>query len=220
MGGGPRHHRPPADCPAPLSATLHWAGGARQQRGGRGGGGAGARVPRKAPIEEASTRSCAGEISAAPPVCHGATSGHQAAGQRETGHRSQAGCRTGPPRPPAPPRHAKQAARGTIRSQTPTTANHRRPLPFRERLCDRTLGRSLAELWGRAFPRPLWKRFGERVGEEAGVEGMEGKKRRRRRRRRRKAFGSLLGHGLSGSFPGGLSPHPGKFGAPSPAAPR
>ena len=48
---------------------------------------------------------------------------------------------------------------------------------------------------GHAFPQPLWKRFGEHVGEEAEDEESEGKrkKRRRKRRRRRRGAGDFSG---------------------------
>ena len=57
-------------------------------------------------------------------------------------------------------------------SKTPT-ANHRRPLPFGKRLCGQTLGPCLVKLSDHVFPQPLWKLFGEHLGEEDGEDQEE-----------------------------------------------
>ena len=73
-------------------------------------------------------------------------------------------------------------------SKTPT-ANHRRPLPFGSAYVAERCGQSSAKLSDYVFPQPLWKPFGEHLGEEEEEEKGEEKGGWRRR-----PFGSLLGH--------------------------
>eukprot|EP00959_Pyramimonas_sp_CCMP1952_P404807 8483891-Pyramimonas_sp.AAC.1 len=53
--------------------------------------------------------------------------------------------------------------------------SHRRPLPFRIRLCGQTFGHRLATLLHHALPQPFWKSYGEHVGEEEEDEEKEEK---------------------------------------------
>ena len=54
-------------------------------------------------------------------------------------------------------------------SKTPT-ANHWHPLPFWEAPLWPNVGPSLAKLSDFVFPQPLWKLFGEHLGDDEGEE--------------------------------------------------